>query len=160
MSWSRLPTTLTGAYLTWSRCATSLRHFSGAAWILSAVEALKRAETTSVARRSCLRLRSSMPRDSEYLLDILDAARLAMTYVAEKTKEEFEADIQCQDAVIRRLEIIGEAARRISDQTRSALPHLPWNAMIGMRSVMIHEYNDVDLGIVDRKSTRLNSSHC
>ena len=44
-----------------------------------------------------------MPRDSEYLLDILEAARLAMTYVAEKTKEEFEADIQCQDAVIRRL---------------------------------------------------------
>jgi uncharacterized protein with HEPN domain len=89
-----------------------------------------------------------MPRDGEYLLDILEAARLAMTYVAEKTKEEFEADIQCQDAVIRRLEIIGEAARRISDQTRSALPHLPWNAMIGMRSVMIHEYNDVDLSIV------------
>jgi uncharacterized protein with HEPN domain len=89
-----------------------------------------------------------MPRDGEYLLDILEAARPAMTYVAEKTKEEFEADIQCQDAVIRRLEIIGEAARRISDQTRSALPHLPWNAMIGMRSVMIHEYNDVDLSIV------------
>jgi len=89
-----------------------------------------------------------MPRDSEYLLDILEAARLAMIYVAEKTKEEFEADIQCQDAVIRRLEIIGEAARRISDQTRSALPHLSWNAMIGMRSVMIHEYDDVDLSVV------------
>jgi uncharacterized protein with HEPN domain len=89
-----------------------------------------------------------MPRDSEYLLDILEAARLAMTYVAEKTKEEFEADIQCQDAVIRRLEIIGEAARRVSDQTRSALPHLSWNAMIGMRSVMIHEYDDVDLSVV------------
>ena len=89
-----------------------------------------------------------MPRDSEYLLDILEAARLAMTYVAEKTKGEFEADIQCQDAVIRRLEIIGEAARRISGQTRSALPHLPWNAMIGMRSVMIHEYDDVDLSVV------------
>ena len=89
-----------------------------------------------------------MPRDSEYLLDILEAARLAMTYVAEKTKEEFEADIQYQDAVIRRLEIIGEAARRISDQTRSALPHLSWNAMIGMQSVMIHEYDDVDLSVV------------
>ena len=89
-----------------------------------------------------------MPRDGEYLLDILEAGRLALIYVAEKTKEEFEADIQCQDAVIRRLEIIGEAARRISDQTRSALPHLPWNAMIGMRSVMIHEYDDVDLSVV------------
>jgi uncharacterized protein with HEPN domain len=89
-----------------------------------------------------------MPRDSEYLLDMLEAARLAMRYVAGKTREEFEADIQCQDAVIRRLEIIGEAARRVSSQTRSTFPDLPWNSMIGMRSVMIHEYNDVDLNVV------------
>ena len=89
-----------------------------------------------------------MSRDSEYFLDMLEAARLAMSYVAQKTREEFEADVQCQDAVIRRLEVIGEAARRISEQTRSALPHLPWNAIIGMRSVMIHEYDDVDLSVV------------
>ncbi|MGD0922074.1 MAG: DUF86 domain-containing protein [Terriglobia bacterium] len=89
-----------------------------------------------------------MPRDAECLLDILEAARLAAAYVSTKTKEEFLRDTQCQDAVIRRLEIIGEAARRISDETRARLPHLPWLAMVNMRNLMIHEYDHVDLAVV------------
>jgi uncharacterized protein with HEPN domain len=66
-----------------------------------------------------------MPRDTGYLLDILEAARLASSYVLGKTKEEFFRDSQCQDAVIRRLEIIGEAARRISQPTRARLSQIP-----------------------------------
>lgn len=89
-----------------------------------------------------------MSRDREYLLDILQAARLAMGYVADKTKSEFLGDPLCQDAVIRRLEIIGEAARRTSKATRSSLPELPWEAMVAMRNIMIHKYDDVDLRIV------------
>lgn len=89
-----------------------------------------------------------MQRDREYLLDILEAAKLAIEYVGDKTREEFFRDLQCQDAVIRRLEIIGEAARRISEEMRIALPDLPWSDMIGMRNVIIHEYDDVDLFIV------------
>ncbi|HLG30832.1 MAG TPA: HepT-like ribonuclease domain-containing protein, partial [Candidatus Brocadiales bacterium] len=54
----------------------------------------------------------------------------------------------CQDAVIRRIEIVGEAARRISEETQNGFPGLPWNEIIGMRNVMIHEYDDVDLAIV------------
>lgn len=89
-----------------------------------------------------------MPRDKVYLLDILEAAKLAAGYVSRKSLEQFLEDTQCQDAVIRRLEVIGEAARRISSETKAALPHLPWDAMTGMRNIMIHEYDDVDLGIV------------
>jgi uncharacterized protein with HEPN domain len=89
-----------------------------------------------------------MQRDKTYILDILEAARLAVTYVGEKTKEEFLNDLQCQDAVIRRLEIIGEAARRISEKTKSAYQNLPWYEMVGMRNVMIHDYDDVDMVIV------------
>lgn len=89
-----------------------------------------------------------MPRDLAYLLDILEAAKLAAHYVSATTKEEFLLDTRCQDAVIRRLEIIGEAARRISDETRAMLPGLPWSAMINMRNIMIHEYDDVDLTVV------------
>jgi len=89
-----------------------------------------------------------MQRDKECLLDILEAAKLALTYVAIKTKEDFIKDIQCQDAVIRRLEIIGEAAGRISEETRNAFPHLPWSEMVGMRNIMIHDYDDVDIAIV------------
>jgi uncharacterized protein with HEPN domain len=89
-----------------------------------------------------------MPRDKVYLLDILEAAKLVAGYVLGKSLEQFLEDTQCQDAVIRRLEVIGEAARRISPETKAALPHLSWDAMTGMRNFMIHEYDDVDLGIV------------
>lgn len=89
-----------------------------------------------------------MLRDPEYLLDILNAAKLATKYIQKVSREEFLEDSQCQDAVIRRLEIIGEASKRISAETRSQLSHLPWDAMIGMRNVMIHEYDDVDMSIV------------
>ena len=89
-----------------------------------------------------------MSRDPQYLLDIVEAAKLARSYVVGKTQDEFLQDTFCQDAVIRRLEIIGEAARRLSRTARIALPELTWNAMIGMRNLLIHEYDGVDLNIV------------
>jgi len=64
-----------------------------------------------------------MNRDLVYLLDILQATSFRILQ-----------DTQRQDSVIRRIEIIGEAARRISPQTRTAYPDIPWNAMIGRRS--------------------------
>ncbi|MCX6375577.1 MAG: DUF86 domain-containing protein [Armatimonadetes bacterium] len=89
-----------------------------------------------------------MSYDYESLLDILEAAKLAVSYASGKTHAEFLIDVECQDAVIRRLEIIGEAARRISTETRDHLPDLPWHAMMGMRNFLIHEYDAVDLTIV------------
>jgi len=89
-----------------------------------------------------------MSRDSAYLLDIFEAAKLALSYLEGKTKEEFFKDTQCQDAVIRRLEIIGEAAGRVSGATTTKFPNLPWKKMVSMRNIMIHEYEDVDLDIV------------
>ena len=89
-----------------------------------------------------------MERDQVYLLDILEAARLAVSYVREVSKEAFLRDTQLQDSVIRRIEIIGEAARRISATTRETLPDVPWVEMIGMRDFMIHDYDDVDFLIV------------
>jgi uncharacterized protein with HEPN domain len=88
-----------------------------------------------------------MDRDRAYLLDILSAARLALSYVEGVAKDAFLADTQRQDSVIRRIEIIGEAARRVSPQTQAAHPGIPWNEMIGMRNQMIHDYDDVDLEI-------------
>lgn len=89
-----------------------------------------------------------MSRDSIYLLDIFRAAKLALSYLEGKTKDEFYSNIQCQDAVIRRLEVIGEAARRVSSAATAELPDLPWKKIVGMRNIMIHEYDDVDLAIV------------
>ncbi|KAF5429476.1 putative conserved protein, contains HEPN domain [Candidatus Methanophagaceae archaeon] len=89
-----------------------------------------------------------MQRDKGHLLDILEAAEIALTYVRGMCRDDFLDDLQCQDAVIRRLEIIGEAARRTSGKTQNTFPDLPWSDMIGMRNMMIHEYDGVDLYIV------------
>lgn len=89
-----------------------------------------------------------MLRDPQYLLDILEAARLACGYLAGKTEEEFYHDVEKQDAVIRRLEIIGEAARRISEETKNTMPDLPWKEMVGMRNFLVHEYDGVDVSVV------------
>ena len=89
-----------------------------------------------------------MSRDGAYLLDILESVRTAIGYLAEKTQTQFLSDQQCQDAVVRRLKIIGEAARRVSQETRVSFPDLPWTEMDSMRNRMIHVYDDVDLGVV------------
>ena len=88
------------------------------------------------------------PRDAGYLLDILNAARAAVQYITNRSFDAFVTDPQCQDAVIRRLEVMGEAARRISLATRATMKEIPWEQMIGIRSVMIHDYDDIDLLIV------------
>jgi len=89
-----------------------------------------------------------MPRDEAYLLDILIAARKALTFVEGMTWEAFAESELHQSAVIRLLEIIGEAAAHVSHSTREAHPNIPWPEMIGMRHRLIHEYFRVDLRVV------------
>lgn len=91
-----------------------------------------------------------MPRDRDLdaLRDVLFSARLAIEYVAAGEYEAFAQDTQFQDSVIRRVELIGEAARRASADAHRRWPDLPWREMIDMRNVMIHEYDAVDLRIV------------
>jgi len=89
-----------------------------------------------------------MQRDSAYLRDILESARLAIAYLEGIDREPFACNTQLQDAVIRRLEIIGEAARRVSEETRVNYPALPWRQMIGMRNQVIHMYDGIDIEVV------------
>ena len=86
-----------------------------------------------------------MRRDDAYLLDILIAARKALKFLEGMTWEEFEQSELHQNAVVHLLEITGEAARLISQETRDAHPDIPWEQMIGMRNRLIHEYFRVDL---------------
>jgi uncharacterized protein with HEPN domain len=97
-----------------------------------------------------------MSRDDTYLVDILESAKIALDYVFDKTWDEFYEDIQCQDAVVRRIEIIGEAARRVSQETRDKHPQIPWREMTSMRNLVIHEYDVVDINQVwDTAQNRL-----
>ncbi len=85
-----------------------------------------------------------MSRDNAYLADILESARIILQHVAGSTRDQFLGDLRTQDAVIRRFEIIGEAARHISPETLKVLPDIPWKLVIGMRNILIHDYDDVD----------------
>ena len=89
-----------------------------------------------------------MQRDSAYILDILTSAQLIRAYVEGVDVDEFLTNTQLQDSVIRRIEVIGEAAGRISPQFQRAHPEIPWRDIIGMRNRMIHEYDDIDFNIV------------
>ena len=86
-----------------------------------------------------------MQRDQAYFFDILDSATLAVKYLSDISYEEFIDNIAIQDAVIRRIEIIGEASGRISNESKKKYNQLPWNEMKGMRNLLIHEYDEIDL---------------
>jgi uncharacterized protein with HEPN domain len=82
------------------------------------------------------------------LRDILEAARLIGSYVRDTTEANFRADRQKQDAVIRRIEIIGEAAAHLTPATRHTITELPFRKMRGMRNIVAHDYGNVNLKIV------------
>ncbi len=93
-----------------------------------------------------------MQRDLQFLLDILQSAELIMTYTAQCSKAEFVANVQLQDSVIRRLLVIAEAARRVSETTRQTFPNIAWQEINGMRNRLVHEYDDVNLNIVSSRA--------
>jgi uncharacterized protein with HEPN domain len=89
-----------------------------------------------------------MQRDRQFLLDILQSAELIASYTNQVSKDEFIQNIQLQDAVIRRLMVIAEAARRVSDTTRQEQVDISWAEINGMRNRLVHEYDAVDFDIV------------
>ncbi len=89
-----------------------------------------------------------MQRDLQFLLDMLQSAELIMTYMNQCKEDEFIDNVQLQDSVIRRLLVIAEAARRVSEVTRQTLPNIAWQEINGMRNRLVHDYDDVNLNIV------------
>ena len=84
-----------------------------------------------------------------YLGHIRDAISDIRAY-ASVGEEAFLADRMRQDAIIRKLEIIGEAVKRLSEATRAQRPEIPWKRIAGMRDRLTHAYFGVDLGLVWR----------
>jgi uncharacterized protein with HEPN domain len=94
-----------------------------------------------------------MPPDRDYAADILAAARLVQSYAERVSQDEFNEDNMRQDAVVRQLLIIGEAAKRLSDDFKSRHANIPWRQMAGMRDILVHSYDHVDLDQVWRVAT-------
>lgn len=89
-----------------------------------------------------------MKDDSIYIDHILQSIGRIKSYLTGKDQQTFADDFLRQDAVVRQLEIIREATKRLSKKLRDANPNVPWLDMAGMRDILIHDYIDVDLDIV------------
>lgn len=79
---------------------------------------------------------------------MLQSAELILTYTQPCSKDEFMDSVQLQDAVIRRLLVIAEAAKRVSDMAQQSLITIAWQDINGMRNRLVHEYDDINLDIV------------
>lgn len=89
-----------------------------------------------------------MNTDKACVQDILDAMHAVVGYVGNRRFDEFLADELVIDAVERPLEIMGEATKRLSLALREAHPDIPWRRMAGMRDLLIHSYDDIELEVV------------
>jgi len=81
-----------------------------------------------------------MWRDDAYLLDMLLAARKVQEFTQRVSRKQFENDELIQNAVMRQIQIIGEAARKVSLEYQKEHPDIPWQEIVGMRNRLIHEY--------------------
>jgi uncharacterized protein with HEPN domain len=87
-----------------------------------------------------------MKKDAKIILEhILESINLIEGYIQDKKKTDFLKSKQLQDAIIRRIEIIGEAVKNIPDDIKEEYRDIPWRNIIGMRDILIHQYFGVDL---------------
>lgn len=89
-----------------------------------------------------------MRRDDALLLDMLIAARKINRFMHSVTVEQFASDELIQSAVIRELQVIGEAARLIPGATRKAIPEIDWHNIAGMQNWLVHQYFSIRLDVV------------
>jgi len=80
-----------------------------------------------------------------YLSHIFESIISIENYTEDMSFEEFEKDKKTIDAVIRNLEIIGEASSKLSKEFRERYPEVPWKSIIGLRNILIHDYLGVDI---------------
>ena len=82
-----------------------------------------------------------------FIIHILESIQLIEEYACDVTLQKFRKNRAIQDAIIRRLEIIGEAVINLDKSFKAKHPEIPWRSMAGMRDILIHEYFDIDLSL-------------
>jgi len=88
---------------------------------------------------------SSLPEaDRARLAHMLDAAREAVAFLTDRGRADLDADRMLSLAVVRSIEIVGEAAANVGSETRSSMPGIPWAAVVGMPNRLVHAYFSVD----------------
>lgn len=90
-----------------------------------------------------------MPRDYRVFLDdVLEAIANVTQFVGAMTRQEFEADKKTVHAVVRNLEVIGEAVKGVPAGVRGRYPQVPWQRIAGLRDILIHHYFEIEIDIV------------
>ncbi len=87
-------------------------------------------------------------KDLARLKHMLDSTQAILTFAKGKQRASLDKDLLFQSAVLRQLEIIGEAAGRISDKTKKKFSSIPWKELVGLRNRLIHAYFDVDHDVI------------
>ena len=100
-----------------------------------------------------------MPRDSKvYLEDMLEAATKVRRYTIGMTRDQLAENSIVLDAVVRNLEVLGEAAKNVPEDMRAAHPEVEWKRIAGLRDILIHQYFGVDVDIIwDIRQNKLPS---
>lgn len=88
------------------------------------------------------------PKEDDRLRHMLDAAVTAVEFIKTKKRSDLDTDLKLALALVRLLEVVGEAGRYVSDETQQRFPHIPWKEISGTRDRLVHGYFDVDLDIV------------
>lgn len=83
-----------------------------------------------------------------FIQHILECIEFIEQYTRGKSENDFFDSPELQDAVTRRIEIIGEAAKNLPEETKKQFPKIPWKNIIGMRDILIHAYFEIDLALV------------
>lgn len=83
-----------------------------------------------------------------FINDIISSIKKIGEYIENLSYQEFIEDTKTVDAVLRNLEIIGEASRNIGEDARKKFPNIPWRRMIGLRNIVSHAYFGVDLELI------------
>ncbi len=89
-----------------------------------------------------------MNRDNAYIADIVDSSNKILAYISNHSYEDYYSNQLIQDAVVRRLIIIGEAVNRLSDDFKKANPDIPWQIIKGFRNILVHEYDSLDYDLI------------
>ncbi len=92
--------------------------------------------------------------DLAYVWDMLTAAKLVQEFSADQTYHQFLHDRMRKSAIERQIEIIGEAANRVSKLFQAEHPEIPWNKIISQRNILIHEYDDLEYEILWNVATK------